>query len=72
MGGFDFDFYQTKMRSNIFLGTFVNDIYFGEKTQRERLNERFRYSLDSREPRIRNATFFLKFKTCLTAITVLF
>ena len=43
-----------------------------KKTQRERLNEQLRYSLDSREPRIRNGTFFLKFKTCLTAIIVLF
>ena len=38
-----------------------------KKTQRERLNEWLRYSLDSTQFRLRNAPFFLKFKICSTA-----
>ena len=42
-----------------------------KKTQRERLNERLRSSLDSTQSRIRNAPFFLKFKIRSNAKIVL-
>ena len=38
-----------------------------KKTQRERLNERLRSSLDSTQFRIRNAPFFHKFSICSIA-----
>ena len=55
-----------------FLMVFRNDIYFGEKTQREQLNQRLISSLDSTQFRIRNAHFFLKFKICSINKFVLF